>query len=87
MVDLWAYFRSNIDSPAYNHFVVTPNNTIDFAISTRAIYVGRGGDMEIVTHDNVAVVYANTIAGSTLPVRAKRINSSNTTAGQIVGLY
>lgn len=51
-----------------------------------AIYVGGAGVVAAVLADD-SVVNFTCLAGSILPVRAKRVNSTNTTATLMVALY
>lgn len=53
---------------------------------TDAIYVGGSGNMVVVFMDNSTVTFA-VVAGQVLPVRAKRVNSTNTTATNMAALY
>lgn len=78
--------RDQMDS--YNLIVpVTPSNTVDLADVTDAILVGGAGDVAVVQQNGQVVVLKNVPAGGWLPVAAKRINSSATTATDIVALY
>jgi hypothetical protein len=72
---------------ASKHFAITPHNTTNFDYLTRAIYVGVTGNVVIVTDDDVAVTYVAVPAGAVLSVRAKRVNSTGTTASSLVGMY
>lgn len=83
--------KSNIDSAsassAYGAFAITPSDTVNFLFQVRGIYVGAAGNVVIVTDDNEAITFVGCVAGSILPVRAKRVNSTSTTATSLVGLY
>ena len=78
------------DGPAINFAAVTPHNSTDFA-PARALYVGVGGDVAAVSRDltgaETAVVFKNVPSGTILPVRCRRVNSTGTTATDIVALY
>jgi hypothetical protein len=75
------------DSPAWEHFAITPSNSDNFRVVTRGIYVGVAGDVAVVSQSDNVVIYKNAVAGSIIPVMAKRVNSTNTTATDLVGLY
>jgi len=82
-------FSSNIPSltsPATHGFPVTPNDTLDLAEVTRAIYVGSGGTLALRLLSGQTVTLAGVAAGSILPLRADRVLATGTTAGSIVGL-
>lgn len=74
--------------PASNFFAITPSNTVDFTQGvTRGIYVGTGGDVVAVGQDGTAVTFTAVPGGVILPIVAKRVNSTSTTASNLVGLY
>jgi len=54
---------------------------------TNAIYVGGGGDVVVVFQDGTTQTFAGAVAGSVLPVAARRVNSTSTTATQMLALY
>lgn len=79
----------NVDdnSPALDAFAITPSDDTDFDFVVRGIYVGNTGDVVVVTPYGSEVTFAAVPAGMILPVRAIRVNSTNTTASNMVGLY
>ena len=84
--DLWK--DSNyLDAPAFDGFAITPSDTVDFDTVCRAIYIGTGGDISFIAASGNTVVLKNTVAGTVMPFRMKRINSTGTTAADLVGLY
>lgn len=68
-------------------FAITPSNTVDFPKTVRGIYVGANGNITAVNEAEVAVTFSNCVAGSIIPIRAIRVNSTGTTATNLVGLY
>ena len=52
----------------------------------RALYIGGSGDVKITDPQGNAVTFANAQAGSILPVMAKRVWSTGTSATNIIGL-
>jgi len=66
---------------------ITPSNTVDFDTPTQGIYVGGGGDVSVVRHDGTAVLFTGVPAGSVLPVVARRVGVSGTSASGLVGLW
>lgn len=68
---------------------VTPANSDLPSGVTRALWIGGTGDVAIVAENDgtTAVTIVGVPAGTLLPVRAKRVNSTNTTATAIVALY
>ena len=75
------------NGPADNFAAVTKSDTTDLAGGPcRALFVGVGGDVVAVTVADVAVTFKNVVSGTTLPVIARRVNSTSTTATDIVAL-
>lgn len=67
---------------------ITPSDTVDLPGLTEALWIGATGDIAVVMANNVMpVVIAAVPAGSWLPLTARRINATGTTATGIVGLY
>lgn len=82
-----------ISNPQYTKAVaITKSDTANFSKQgtsdnlTSAIYVGGAGDVAVVFQDDSVVVFT-CIAGQILPVKAKRVNSTGTTATAMVALY
>ena len=84
MVDL-----ANTDSnmPAAYAAAVTPSDTVDLTNETRALYVGGAGDLSVETIAGNTITLAGAVAGSVIPIRVKRVNSTNTTATNIVAFW
>ena len=74
------------DCPGMDMFAVTPHDSNDFALSARGLYVGVGGTVVVVTLANVAITFVNVASGQILPVACRRVNSTSTTATNIIGL-
>lgn len=73
---------------AANAVAVTPSNSVNLAYGCRALYVGTTGDVAVVFPGQAsAVVFASVAAGSILPVQAARVNSTGTTASNILALF
>lgn len=77
-----------MDHPARNAEVVTPNDTTTLAAVSRALYVGVGGDVSVLmAGTGTSIVFKNVPTGSVLPIRIQRVNSTSTTATNMVSLY
>jgi len=87
MADIFEKNAIAMNSPAANAFAITPDNSTDFDQVTRAIYVGGDGDIAAVLIDDSVVTFSGAVAGTIIPVRMKRVNSTNTDATNLVGLY
>lgn len=67
---------------------VTPHDSTNFAQTTRSLYVGGAGNVVVVFgSDDAAITFTAVPAGTILPVRAKRVNLTGTTATSIVALW
>lgn len=80
----------NTPNPADRFFAITPSDTVNFNDVTRGIYIGSisgGAVVVVVGLDGQAVTFNGVVAGSVLPVRAIRVNNTNTTASSLVGLF
>ena len=73
--------------PAVNAAAVTPSDTVNFARVANSIYVGGTGDVVVVFSGGGTITFVGVPAGMILPVQAKRINSTSTTATSMVALY
>jgi hypothetical protein len=73
-------------APAERAVVVAPSDAT--ILNCRAIYVGGGGDLAVTPLKGTeAVVFESVQAGSILPISARSILSTGTTATAIVALY
>lgn len=71
--------------PGTTLFAVTPSNSTEFSPAVRQLYIGVGGNVVVLTEDNVTVTFANTSAGATIgPFFIKKVLATGTTAGSIV---
>lgn len=86
-MDLFKNFNPDLNSPAGNAFIVSPDDDNDFVISTRYIYVGTIGNIKLETVNGDIVTLTSLLAGTILPIRAKKIFADQTTVTVIVGLY
>lgn len=76
------------DGPAGSYFAVTTSDVVggNFTTPARGLYVGVGGNVSVVPPTGAAVTFVGVPAGSILPVEAIRVNTTGTTATNIVGL-
>jgi len=73
--------------PAQWAETITPSDTVNLRAVSRAIYVGVAGDVAAVMQNGDVATFVGVTAGSILPIRAIRINSTNTTATTMLNLY
>lgn len=74
-------------TPSENCFPITPSDLQALPFLTKAIYIGRGGDLVLMIGDSQdAITFRNVVQGSILDVRVRAVKSTGTTAGDLVGL-
>lgn len=80
---------SEITRCAANFEAVTKSDSVNYTNSrvARALYVGGAGAVALVSVHGVAVTFSGVLAGSVLPVQHIRVNSTNTTATNMVALF
>jgi hypothetical protein len=73
---------------ANNGAVITPSDTADLPTMCRNIWVGGAGNVRVNTiGGDIAVNFLAVPAGTLLPVQAKRVHATGTTATNLVALY
>lgn len=79
--------RDSLESPALDGYDVTPHNTNEIGtVFPKALWVGTGGDVEVVTVSNTTLLFKNVPDGSVLPIRPVVVRAANTTASDIIAL-
>ncbi|MGY6637337.1 MAG: spike base protein, RCAP_Rcc01079 family [Erythrobacter sp.] len=86
-IDPFEHYSDSVTAPAKAAFAITPDDTAELPVTPRAIFIGTGGDLVLRAVDSDAdVIFANLPNGAILPVRARAIRASGSTAANIVGL-
>lgn len=77
-----------LSAPGVSLKAVTPHSSSDLPDGVcKALYVGTGGDLDVVAeNDASAVTLENVPSGTWIPVRARAVRSTST-ADDIVALY
>jgi hypothetical protein len=78
-------FSKSADSCASNAFSITPADS-NLGTKARALYIGTGGSLAVVTTGGDSVTFTNVLSGSLLPVSVSRVSATGTTATNIIGL-
>lgn len=73
--------------PASSAAAVTPHDTNELASVSRALFVGGAGNLVCLMADGSTCTFTGVTAGSILPIRVRRVNSTNTTATNMVALW
>lgn len=77
---------STIITPYLKSTAITPHDSTDMA-SFDGIYVGGAGNVVVVDVNGTATTFTAVPVGTILPVRGKRVNSTSTTATNLLALY
>ena len=90
MSDRFAGYADSANAPSRRVVALAPSDTADLADTPKGIYVGSGGDVALVAVDApagaAATVFRNLPSGSLLPVRARRVLATGTTAADMLAL-
>lgn len=73
-------------APASSAFAITPNDSEEFDVVTRGIYVGGAGTVVAkLASDSATVTFSAVPAGAVLPIRARLVTTAST-ATNMIGL-
>lgn len=62
-------------------------NGTNFAATSRGIWVGVAGNVNVVMEGGGTVLFTGALAGTVIPVRATQVASTSTTATNLVALW
>lgn len=79
--------QARLEAPFYGGAAITPSDSVNLTTPIRGLYVAVAGNVSVLGLDDVTVVWPALAAGIPHPIRAKRVNSTGTTATGIVGGY
>ena len=86
-MDKFADYPTSLTAPARDAAAVVPSDLLDLSDLPRAIYIGQGGSVSVRMAGGQTVQFSNAQAGSFLPIRAKGINATGTTASNLVAMW
>jgi hypothetical protein len=86
MQDRYENTSPGLTSPATHAFAITPADNTELPEITRGIYVGGPGNVRAVLRSGADVTFSGLPAGTVLPLRARSIQATGTTATALVGL-
>jgi hypothetical protein len=79
---------SHPNAPASSSADITPNDTTQLPVTTRALWIGTGGNLSVqLVGDNVARTFTNIPSGSIMPLACAFVMQTNTTCSGIVALF
>jgi hypothetical protein len=74
--------------PSYqNAAAVTPHDTNELTIYSRALYIGGAGNAVVQMVDGTQVTLTGLLVGTVYPVAVKKVLATSTTATNIVALW
>lgn len=86
-MDKFSDYPTNLTAPAREGAAVTPNDLTDLTVLPRALYIGQGGAVAVSLAGGQNIVFTGVQGGTILPVRARRVLATGTTATAIVALW
>ncbi|MBX9796006.1 hypothetical protein [Sphingomonas sp.] len=88
MTDAFAGRADHVAAPATRAVPVVPSDTAALAEIPKALYVGAGGNLVLRgSGDTADSEWRGVPSGSIIPLRARHIRASGTTASAILALY
>jgi len=83
---------ATVTAPGQDGFAITLSDTQTFTQQgsqpgyCRAIYVGVGGDINLITVGGTTLLFKGALAGSVIPIMCQQVKSTLTTATNLVGI-
>ncbi len=86
MPDIFDDRISGLESPAFDGVQVTPSNSTDLPVTSRALFIGSSGDLSVTMAGGTTLLLRNVPVGI-LPIRVSRVRATGTTAADIVAVW
>lgn len=86
MVDRFSAHAGGLNAPASHGFAIAAHDSNELAEVTRAIYVGGAGALALVMESGASLTLSGIAGGTLLPLRARLVKATGTTATNLVGL-
>lgn len=83
-IDTLAQRADTTDFPARRLRAVSPHDTNELQFLPKALFIGTGGTLSVIAEEDTAAVSLTVATGSIVPVRAKIVRATGTTATGIV---
>ena len=88
MADPFANTADQLTAPATRAVPVTPDDAAPLADPPKALFVGTGGTLVLRgIADGADAVWKNVASGGIVPLRARFVRATGTTATDILALY
>lgn len=82
-----SFLNGNASQSATGAETVVPSDTIDLKFISRGLWIGVGGNVAVVMANGSRVTFVGIAAGTLLPIRISRVDSTSTTATTMVSIY
>jgi hypothetical protein len=66
--------------------LVVPSDTVDLSSIAYGVYVGGAGNLKVDLIDGTTVTFNGVLVGTVLPIIAKRVYATGTTATNLIAL-
>ncbi|MGF1549199.1 MAG: hypothetical protein ACFBQW_01485 [Sphingomonadaceae bacterium] len=86
-MDDFANLADSVSAPANDAEAVTPDDANPLPRVPKALYVGTGGTIVLRGKGDADASFVNVADGTILPVRARFVRATGTTAADIVALF
>jgi hypothetical protein len=87
MPDAFQNLSDAPSAPATRVLAIMPHDTNPLVDIPKALYVGTGGSIALQGTSGTDATLTNVADGSILPIRARFVRATGTTAANIVALY
>lgn len=84
--DTFSKYANGLSSPAREAFAIAPDDAAELARLPKALMVGTGGSLKLRAFDSAADVTVVVQPGQIVPIRARFVRATGTTASGLVGL-
>lgn len=86
MSDKFADRSTGLTSPLEDGAAVTPDDSNDLAMASRALFIGASGSLRVTMVGGTTLDFTSVPTG-VLPLRVKRVHAAGTGASAIVALW
>ncbi len=86
-IDTFKHTNLSLSAPAQSAIAVGPSDAADLPYTTRALYVGTGGNLTVRMAGQTTTVVFRNLPVCLLPIRVDRVMASGTTANDIIAMW
>lgn len=86
-MDKFSDYPTTLTAPGRDASPVVPDDLNDIPVTPRALFVGQGGIVAVRMAGGQDVSFENVQGGTILPIRARRVMATGTTASAMIALW